>query len=469
MLKLLMSVSLVALLSGCAVKHNHPPVLQPLQSVPDTRSWTEESIPSKPESITAEGATFWLCGADEMIASSSDGGATWQLRHHSRGGKTLIKISFVNEKVGHAGGEGGLLFSTNDGGETWQSHSAGDDVQDFSFADANNGIAVIGGDRESSNEVIMDGTVKLTHDGGDHWEEIAALNSNQIRPYTHVLCVAALDSSHYLMIRRHPTIEDVFVITHDAGRSWNVIPMQNDATNRILAGWIFVHRGEYWAFGMELVHREKGGGYGVPLTLHSKDGETWTHGVLGPNEFSGCTSQGCAIRDGTVESLYGTREQYWALPQDGSMGSQWAIAGDHACTISATLKCGPAMVTDTPQPLRPRNPPVEIPAEEPMPQWKVALPEDCLDCALRTVPWRAQARLVVWTVANFTVRPNGTVTDLSLTPRLDEQQESVIEQISSWRFRPPQDGVAKQRSIRIMVACSPEFSGCRLLPMYAAR
>jgi hypothetical protein len=38
---------------------------------------------------------------------------------------------------------------------------------------------------------------------------------------------------------------------------------------------VFVHEGEYWAFGHELVHREKGGGYGVPLTLHSKDGETW--------------------------------------------------------------------------------------------------------------------------------------------------------------------------------------------------
>ncbi|HEV7219287.1 MAG TPA: YCF48-related protein [Terriglobales bacterium] len=401
MWKLLISFFLVALLSGCAVKQNHPSVPQPRQSTPVTRSWTEESIPSKPESITAQGGTFWLCGADEMIASSSDGGASWQLRHHRRGGKTLIKISFVNEKVGHAGGEGGLLFSTSDGGKTWWPHNAGDDVQDFSFADANNGISVLGGDREAPDglswgqPVIMDGTVKLTHDGGDHWEEVAALNADQIRPYTHVLCVAALDSSHYLMIRRHPTIEDVFVITQDAGRSWNVIPMQNDATNRVLANWVFVHGAEYWAFGMELVHREKGGGYGVPLTLRSKEGETWTHGVLGPNEYSGCTSQGCAIRDGTVESLYGAREQYWALPQDGSMGSQWAIAGDHACTISASLECGPAMVTDTPQPPRPRNPTIETPVEKPMPQGKVAIPKDCVDCALSTIPWRAQARWVV--------------------------------------------------------------------------
>lgn len=197
----------------------------------------------------------------------------------------------------------------------------------------------------------MSGSVKLTHDGGDHWEDIPALTSDELRPFSLVLAVAALDSTHYLMIREHPEVEDIYVVTNDGGMSWKVVHQRNDATNRELARWVFVHGGEYWAFGMELVHRDTGGGYGVPLTLHSKDGETWAHGVNGGlHEYGGCNSQGCYMWDGTVEVLYGERAQYWALPQDGSLSFlEWAIARGHVCTVSAHLECGPAVNTEEPQ------------------------------------------------------------------------------------------------------------------------
>ena len=67
--------------------------------------------------------------------------------------------------------------------------------------------------------------------------------------FTLVLAVAALDSSHYLMIRHHSQIEDAFVVTQDAGKSWKLVHMQNDATNRVLARWLFVHHSEVWAGG----------------------------------------------------------------------------------------------------------------------------------------------------------------------------------------------------------------------------
>jgi len=343
---------LVVLISGCARRK------QPLVVAQPHAQWNRASTPFRAANVTAVENTFWACGANESIASSSDGGKTWTLAHENRGGGTLLNILFVDSKAGHASGKGGRLLSTVDGGTTWQSHNVGQPVWMFSFADANNGIAVIGGSREIPIEQwgdspLMQGPVKLTHDGGEHWEDIPALDSDQLRPFNFVLGVAALDAMHYLMIRQQPEVADIFVVTSDGGRTWKVVSQRDDATNRELPAWVFAHGGEYWAFGMELVHREKAGGYGVPLTLHSRDGEAWTHGANGGlHEYGGCNPQGCYLWDGTVETLYGDKQQYWAFPQNGSLSfSRWAIAaGSYACTVTSELECGSATITEQPQP-----------------------------------------------------------------------------------------------------------------------
>jgi len=351
-----MAIILVGLLSGCAAKRR--PVAAPQVQLPQVGArWSRASIPFRAAYVTAVGNVFWACGADETIASSADGGKTWNVVYQNRGGGTLLNITFLNDKIGHAAGTGGRLLSTTDGGLTWNSHDAGAKVWAFSFADPSSGIAVIGGRRSlpQSNRDgprLMTGPVKLTHDGGDHWEDIPALASEELRSFPIVVAIAALDSTHYLMIREHPEVEDAYVVTDDGGKSWKVIHQRDDATNRELASYVFAHGREYWAFGMELVHRGTGGGYGVPLTLYSKDGETWTHGVNGgEHEYGGCNAQGCYMWDGTIEVLYGERAQYWALPQDGSMSTlRWAIAGGRACTLGPELECGPATITQELQP-----------------------------------------------------------------------------------------------------------------------
>ena len=68
------------------------------------------------------------------------------MRHSKPGGDILLHIAFVNAKVGHATVKEGLLLSTSDGGKSWNMQQTGDEVMAFSFADANNGIAVMGGD-----------------------------------------------------------------------------------------------------------------------------------------------------------------------------------------------------------------------------------------------------------------------------------------------------------------------------------
>jgi hypothetical protein len=148
--------------------------------------------------------------------------------------------------------------------------------------------------------------------------------------------VAALDSTHYLIGIRQPSIAVGYAVTKDAGTTWNLVHVDD-----IYATKVFVHNSEYWAFGIEYLDRQNHGGYGAPVSLHSKDGETWMHGVRGPNEFPSCNSQGCFLRDGFVEDLHGEHEKFWALPQDGTMSRIWASAGDRACTIADTTKCGP--------------------------------------------------------------------------------------------------------------------------------
>lgn len=128
-----------------------------------------------------------MCGADEMILSSKDNALTWETKHQNADGEVLLTISFVDEKVGHAAGTGGLLLSTADGGQTWKVHHAPDVIRSFSFADASNGIAVFSDTAHSPKTELppgttwVEGSVKITHDGGDHWDEVAALNSNTAR------------------------------------------------------------------------------------------------------------------------------------------------------------------------------------------------------------------------------------------------------------------------------------------------
>jgi hypothetical protein len=475
----------ISLLCACAAKKTS--IAAPTPQAPQASSsaattalaWTEVSTPFPAADITAVGNVFWVCGADEMIASSSDGGNTWQLKHQSPNGKILTHIAFVDDKIGHAAGKGGLLLSTNDGGRTWKAHDAGDDVLAFSFADAKNGISLIGpeGDVNRSSVNVhgyqrspMGGAVKLTHDGGEHWDDIPALNSEEFKPFTRVVAVAALDHSHYLMIRNEGLIEDVFVVTQDAGKSWKLVHQRNDATNREFAKYIFVHSGEYWGFGMEMINRQLGGGSGVPLAIHSKDGETWVRTNNKVEQFGGCNAEGCHMWDGAVVSLFGAREQYWTLPQDGSLSDTWAIAGDRVCTIDTMIECGPAVHADQPQPRH-----YNLPRAAGQPYKVVNLPfaKDCVTCGVKVIRldpgknW--QGRVVV----SFELAPEGAVTNLYEDGAPDGPLGALIEdQVQRWRFRPPAAGAsvtAEPRHVPIDVKCvdAPDvltMDGCRLAP-----
>jgi photosystem II stability/assembly factor-like uncharacterized protein len=75
------------------------------------------------------------------------------------------------------------------------------------------------------------------------------------------------------------------LITKDGGLNWKAVAIPSTGLTSLTA-----HGGEYWFAGMEVIGKEKpGGGYGVPLLMHSPDGETWTHlPRWSEKEFSVC-------------------------------------------------------------------------------------------------------------------------------------------------------------------------------------
>ena len=76
-----------------------------------------------------------------MIARSSDGGQTWQLKHQIADGEVLLGVPFIDEKTAYASGTNGLILWTKDGGETWTSTKAGTEtIVDISFGDDKHGI-----------------------------------------------------------------------------------------------------------------------------------------------------------------------------------------------------------------------------------------------------------------------------------------------------------------------------------------
>src|SRR5208282_1992886 len=124
-------VVLPVLMNGCAARKSSPVAASSRFPTAMTTGWNHAAIPFKVAGITAVGDVVWACGENEMIASSSDGGWSWNLRHQNSGGATLLDIRFLTEKVGHAAGTKGRLLSTEDGGRTWKAHSAAGDVWAF--------------------------------------------------------------------------------------------------------------------------------------------------------------------------------------------------------------------------------------------------------------------------------------------------------------------------------------------------
>jgi hypothetical protein len=391
---------------------------------------------------------MWVCGTNESIASSGDGGASWQIKHQRQFGEVLLAVSFIDSKTGFASGTGGVLLTTLDGGETWSMHRAGSTIRQFSFSDPMHGIAEIGG------------AVKLTVDGGDTWRELRVMRDDEkVRLFSQIESLAALDSSHFAVALHQPEGENIILSTVDGGITW--VPLHIDNT---FAGTLLVRDGKYWAFGIEYLGREHnpGGGYSAPVALYSSDARTWQHGIRATNEFNGCTVQGCFLPHGVIEVLFGDAEKIWSLPQNFPTSRNWAMARGKACMVSNQLACGSAIESDAPQP-----PPENAGSQMFQAQSNQPLVEGCIVCHLAPLkldpdlPARPFALKDVKVL--MTARRDGTIERVSVegVPGKHLSRE-ISDQASDWLIAPRHDGTGTTEAhyeLQFILSCFPGFPG----------
>jgi hypothetical protein len=289
----------------------------------------------------------------------------------------------------------------------------------------------------------------MTSDGGSTWTPISALKSNEeLAKFKIIWAVAALDGNHSaILLKEGPYSDQIFFITGYGGKNWRTVYLPSVGLRSLV-----IRNGEYWSFGHEVIERDQpGGGYSVPLALHSIDGVNWQHGTRSPNEYSDCNAQGCILWDGAIVDLYQKKPLFWALPADGSLTPKWAAARGTVCSVGSALKCAGARTSSAPPPRSEVsrlvslaiNPQADLPG--------------CLICRLESfaVTRKLLGKGILY--VNFIIRKDGTVGDVRVmrTPA-KEIETAVANAIAAWVFQPPRKNgtpVERRRSLDLSVMC----------------
>lgn len=300
--------------------------------------WRTIDLPSRPTNIVENDGTLWVCGADELIAASIDGGKTWTVAHAAKDSGVLLDIGFANERVGYAVGTTGSLLLTTDAGKTWKTIKAPEQVlYAASFSDEKHGI------------VHALRAIYTTSDGGATWTQVKIdLESDDLTGFPYVSTVLALNADHMIIVvgeGEDSASHQKLLVTKDAGLNWKVIDIPSTGLSDLAK-----RQGEVWFVGDEVIDKDKpGGGHAVPLLMHSPDGEAWTHVTRLPHEeFGVCNVQGCLYWDGAgVESPPASTVNYWTFPAEKVVTAKWAVAKDGICSVATTLNCAAVTVTHT--------------------------------------------------------------------------------------------------------------------------
>lgn len=246
----------------------------------------------------------WAVGGDHsldggLLGSTEDGGKTWSFRSglapspRSWSGLHLRAIEFLDERVGCAVGDKGLILRTTDGGEHWHPVFRGSRpfhrLEDLQLLDDRLGWAVgrmgifrteDGGESwaswsksswiqnalavhfvDESHGVVVGstGVILRSTDGGENWERVdnpAATNGH------HLVGVHFADELHGWAVGEHGRIFH----TADGGMSWSL----QRRGDEYLTDVHFVDATTGWAVGYV---RAKG----TSKVLHTSDGgATWT-------------------------------------------------------------------------------------------------------------------------------------------------------------------------------------------------
>jgi len=310
-------------------------VMASSEVVASTTLWRTVQLPSHPINVISNGKSLWVCGVKEMIAESTDSGESWQPKHLNPTGAVLLTLGFASGELGYAAGTGGALLLTTDGGTTWKAVPGGtESIYNAAFADEKRGLI------ETATPV------KFASDGGKTWNDIPLLKSDKdLAEFKFVLSMVVLDGDQMaFMLKEGPAqyYSQRIIETHNGGSTWKVVDIPS-----VTLTAFFSRNHEYWAFGTEVIEKEKpGGGHGVPLVMHSSDGEVWKHNPRPDAEIAACTPAGCLLGDGAGVDPFGSKPSYWTFPAEKLISTKWASEPGVVCTVSGSLRCAPTTAVE---------------------------------------------------------------------------------------------------------------------------
>ena len=396
--------------------------------------WHPSNAPFRVLAIAGEGSSLWVCGTDEGIAVSDDGGAQWQLKHQAQDGNLLLNIQFVNAKFGYAAGTGGLILTTEDGGETWVAHSGPNaTVLQISFADSEHGL------------IRIPDALEFTADGGKSWSPVIVTHDpDTLKTFPYTYSMAAIDADHMAVMLKQGAAQyepQTFLVTDDAGKSWQTI----DVPNVTLYSFLPL-QGKYWAVGTEVVGKNHpGGGHAVPVALYSTDGVNWTHSTndlsaCGPEMCVACTPQGCLSSNGTVTDFFGQGTTYRTFPSEPKLTTKWAATDSTMCFLGSTMLCSALAAAE--KPATGETPVPAVVAPGPLGIAPSAGPH-CIFCGLDRILVDPKAQGIFAIGLSVDVARDGTVTSVQAVGAPTPQVKSRIEQqVQQWLFEPyMKDGV----------------------------
>jgi photosystem II stability/assembly factor-like uncharacterized protein len=179
-------------------------------------------------------------GSSHSMYRTSDGGASWSSLNPKVPDDSWISSFFFidanhgwltilhnNKTFPHGPGGGTSILATSDGGNTWneqQSFSNDYSLNDVSFRDTSNGIAVGGrsiGEKQNRGRLVL---ALSTNDGGKTWKDISENIVRAIKtPYMfgndELNTVQWLSPSRILILTRR----DRLVVSDDGGTTWTTL------------------------------------------------------------------------------------------------------------------------------------------------------------------------------------------------------------------------------------------------------
>lgn len=370
---------------------------------------------------------MWVCGADELVARSTDGGKNWDVTHLVKGGAVLLTVGALSGRSAYATGTGGALLFTHDGGKKWARVIVPSQVVfAASFSDGEHGV------------IQTPHIIYTTPDGGATWNPVKIdLGSPDLQGFRFVRGLIALDSRHMAIIMSQGNAAYYaykLLVTHDGGATWTVEDIPHTGLNSLT-----VKGGEYWAAGDEVVDRANRGGHAVPLVMHSADGENWTHSVpWGPKEFSACNLRTCLFDNGAgVDFRSSTPPSYWTFSPAKVPGARWAVAGEGICSVGTELQCADITPTQTMPPDLDDPSPIPVLLAPPSLDAPDTKELQCIACDFERVMVAQNYRGAAEVDLKLQIGTNGLVDDAEVVRATKpEIGERVAAEARTWIFAP---------------------------------